>query len=186
MQGGGHTGFKYQSIKEVGIMKKNMKLNWLSLAVFFVVWSLSVSADAYGVKTGGGGTAVAEDSIVPHDYIIIKPDILPCIHHSILDNFKRLDFSPEQQEAIHKLLKSPVIKEMAMRARKIQALEEQAKKRVYSGTATRKEMKPLIEKIAALRVEHTLRFLEIQNTIFDMLSPQQYEELRRILAEKGI
>ena len=156
------------------------------LAVFFVVCTLAAPAGALNVKKGGEGTTMAEESFKPHDYIIIKPDILPCIHHSIVDNFERLRFSEEQKQSIHNLLKSPAIKEMGARAKEIKVLEEQAKKRFYTGTATKKEMTPQFNKIAALRVEHTVRFLEIQNILFKMLSKEQHEELMKIMAEKGI
>lgn len=156
------------------------------LVVFFVACALAAPVCAHKVKKGGEGTTVAEESFVPHDYIIIKPDILPCVHHSILDNFARLCFTEEQKQTLHNLLKSSAIKEMGIRAKEIKVLEEQAKKRFYSGTATREEMTPLFEKIAALRVEHTLRFMEIQNIIFEMLSGEQHKELMKILAEKGI
>jgi hypothetical protein len=167
-------------------MKHLSNLFGLSLAVFFVVCTFAAPADAFEVKKGQGGTAIAEESFKPHDYIIVKADILPCVHHSILDNFDRLHFSEEQRQFLHNLLKSPEIKEMAVRAKEIKVLEEQAKKRFYTGTATRNEMTPQFEKIAALKVEHTLRFLEIQNIIFDMLSKEQHEELMKILAEQGI
>lgn len=167
-------------------MKHLFNFFGLSLAVFVVMCAFAAPADAFKVKKGQEGTPIAEESFKPHDYIIVKADILPCVHHSILDNFDRLHFSEEQRQFLHNLLKSPAIKEMAVRAKEIQVLDEQAKKRFYSGTATRDEMTPKFEKIAALRVEHTLRFLEIQNIIFDMLSKEQHEELMKILAEQGI
>ena len=157
-----------------------------ALVVFFVAWAFAAPVCAHKVKKGGEGTTIAEESFVPHDYIIIKPDILPCVHHSILDNFARLRFTGEQKQFLDNLLKSPAIKEMGIRAKEIKVLEEQARKRFYTGTATREEMTPLFEKIAALRVEHTLRFMEIQNKILKMLSGEQHRELMKILAEKEI
>ena len=167
-------------------MKQLFNFFGLFLAVFFIVCTFAGSTDAFKVKKVQGGSTIAEESFKPHDYIIIQADILPCVHHAILDNFERLNFSEEQKHFLHNLLKSPAIKEMAIRAKEIKVLDERSKKRFYTGTATRKEMMPKFEKIAALRVEHTLRFMEIQNIIFNMLSKKQHEELMKILAEQGI
>ena len=156
------------------------------LVIFLTVGAFAITADAFKVKKSGGGTTLAEKSLVPHDYIIIKPDILPCVHHSILANFDRLNFSKEQQQAMHELLRSPEVKGMGARAKEIKVFEERAKKKFYSGTATREEMAPQLKRIASLKVEHTLRFMEIQNTIFRMITKKQHAELMKILAEKGI
>lgn len=167
-------------------LNNHFKRYGIYLTIFFTLGAFATPASAFTVKKSEGGTTVAEESLVPHDYIIIKPDILPCVHHAILGNLERLHFTKEQEQALNELLRSPEIKAMAARAKEIKVLEEQAKKRFYTGTATREEMAPQFKKIAALRVEHTLRFMEIQNTIFKMLSREQHEELMKIMAEQGI
>jgi len=162
------------------------KLSVIYLVIFFTVGAFAANAGAFKVKKSDAGTTLAEESLVPHDYIIIKPDILPCVHHYILGNFERLHFTEKQQQALHELLRSPKVKGMAARAKEIKVFEERVKKKFYRGTATQEEMAPQLKRIAFLKVEHTLRFMGIQNTIFKMITKEQHAELMKILAEKGI
>jgi Spy/CpxP family protein refolding chaperone len=125
---------------------------------------------------------VPPDDIRPHDYILM-PQALPCISHTFQDHPEVLKFTEEQKKAIEEVSKSAEKEVLKTKAKEIRAIEYQLKKKFFSGKASEKELRPLLRKIADLRIEQTLRFFAVQNRIINMLSKEQYRKVMRIIAK---
>jgi hypothetical protein len=130
----------------------------------------------------GDANVVPPDDIRPHDYILM-PQALPCISHTFQDHPEVLKFTEEQNKAIEEVSKSAEKEVLKTKAKEIRAIEYQLKKKFFSGKASEKELRPLLRKIADLRIEQTLRFFAVQNRIINMLSKEQYRKVMRIIAK---
>jgi hypothetical protein len=103
-----------------------------------------------------------------------------------MENMDRLSFTQEQKQTLQSIEASKEEKALKIRAEQIKTLELNLRKSFYSGKATEKEITPALKKIADLRTEQTLGFAKMQNKLIEILSQDQYDELRRIMAESGI
>ena len=155
-------------------MKKVMTGSLLTLFVFLMLLS--------AVHAAGDAKVVPPDDIRPHDYILM-PQALPCISHTFKDHPEVLKFTEEQNKAIEEVSKSAEHEVLKTKAKEIRAIEYQIKKKFFSGKASEKELRPLLHKVADLRIEQTLRFFAIQNKVINMLSKEQYREVMRIIAK---
>ncbi len=155
-------------------MKKVMTGSLLTLFVFLMLLP-AVHAD-------NNTNVVPPDDIRPHDYILM-PQALPCISHTFKDHPDVLKFTEEQNKVIEKVSKSSEHEVLKTKAKEIRAIEYQLKKKFFSGKASEKELRPLLRKIADLRIEHTLRFFAIQNKIINMLSKEQYRKVMRVITK---
>ncbi|MEA1868136.1 MAG: hypothetical protein U9N19_08575 [Thermodesulfobacteriota bacterium] len=111
------------------------------------------------------------------------PQALPCISHTFKDHPEVLKFTEEQNKAIEEVSKSAEHEVLKTKAKEIRAIEYQIKKKFFSGKASEKELRPLLHKVADLRIEQTLRFFAIQNKVINMLSKEQYREVMCIITK---
>lgn len=123
---------------------------------------------------------VPPDDIRPHDYILM-PQALPCISHTFQDHPEVLKFTEEQKKAMEKIANSAEHVALKTKAKEIRAIEYQIKKKFFSGKTSKKELRPLLDKVADLRIEQTLGFFAVQNRVINMLSKEQYREVMRII-----
>ncbi len=147
------------------------------LLTFFVFLMLLPAAHA-----GSNANIVPPDDIRPHDYILM-PQALPCISHTFQDHPEVLKFTKEQQKAMEEIANSAEHVSLKTRAKEIRAIEYQIKKKFFSGKASKKELSPLLDKVADLRIEQTLRFFAVQNRVINMLSKEQYRKVMRIITK---
>jgi len=155
-------------------MKKVMTGYYLLILFVFLMLLSAVHADDAKV--------VPPDDIRPHDYILM-PQALPCISHTFKDHPEVLKFTEEQNKAIEEVSKSAEGEVLKTKAKEIRAIEYQIKKKVFSGKTNEKELRPLLRKVADLRMEQTLRFFAIQNRIINMLSKEQYRNVMRFITK---
>lgn len=144
----------------------------LTLFVFLMLLS--------AVHAVGDAKVVPPDDIRPHDYILM-PQALPCISHTFQDHPEVLKFTEEQKKPMEKIANSAEHVALKTRAKEIRAIEYQIKKKFFSGKASKKELRPLFDKVADLRIEQTLGFFAVQNRIINMLSKEQYRKVMRII-----
>ena len=153
-------------------MKKVMTGYLLTLFVFLMLLPAAY-ADS-------NANVVPPDDIRPHDYILM-PQALPCISHTFKDHPEVLKFTEEQQKAMEEIANSAEHVALKTKAKEIRAIEYQIKKKFFSGKASKKELRPLLHKVADLRIEQTLGFFAVQNRIINMLSKEQYRKVMRII-----
>lgn len=153
-------------------MKKVITGYLLTLFVFLMLLP-AVHADS-------DANVVPPDDIRPHDYILM-PQALPCISHTFQDHPEVLKFTEEQKKPMEKIANSAEHVALKTRAKEIRAIEYQIKKKFFSGKASKKELRPLFDKVADLRIEQTLGFFAVQNRIINMLSKEQYRKVMRII-----
>lgn len=157
-------------------------------AIFLLLFAFAISPVFGGtlkVKTGGEGTEVATESIRPHDYTLVAKNI-PCVYHFFSDNMERMKFTADQKKILKAIDNSPEERALYSRAEKIQALEFDLRKAIYSNHIKLEEVETKLLEIAKLRLEQTLGFIEMQGRLLNMLSPDQYSELKSIITEKGL
>ena len=155
-------------------MKKAMTTSLFTLFTFLLLLSAA--------HAGRNADVVPPDDIRPHDYILM-PQALPCISHTFNNHPEVLKFTEKQKKAIEKVSKSAEHEVLKTKAKEIRAIEYQIKKKVFSGKASEKELRPLLRKVADLRLEQTLRFFAIQNKIIHMLSKEQYRNVMRFITK---
>ncbi len=153
------------------------------LLVFFTI--SPVYGGTLKVKKGGEGTEVAASSIRPHDYTLVAKNI-PCVYHFFSDNMERMKFTAEQKKMLKSIDNSPEERTLYSRAEKIQALEYTLRKAIYSNNIKTEDVEKKLREISMLRLEQTMGFIEMQSRLLNMLSPDQYNELKKIITEKGL
>ena len=156
-------------------MKKVMTVYLLTLFVFFMLLPAAHAKSAANV--------VPPDGIRPHDYILM-PQTLPCISHTFQDHPEMLKFTEEQKKIMDEIANSSEHVALKTRAKEIRAIEYQIKKKFFSGKAKKKELRPLLNKVADLRIEQTLGFFAVQNRVINILSKEQYRKVMRIITTK--
>ena len=108
---------------------------------------------------------------------------LPCISHVFGNHPEVLKFTKEQKKTIEEIANSAEHMVLKTKAKEIRAIEYQIKKKVFSGKASKKDLRPLLDKVAELRIEQTLRFFAVQNRVINMLNKEQYRKVIRIITK---
>ncbi|MBN2234124.1 MAG: hypothetical protein JW706_03175, partial [Opitutales bacterium] len=123
--------------------------------------SFLLEATPVKVVKSDSATAVEEEVLKPHDYILL-PQNLPCVAHFFEGNTDRLHITKEQNAWLGEVHRSPIVPILRLKAEEIRRLEHELRALVYAGQTPPDKLKPKLDRIAALRVDLTLEFIGIQ------------------------